>query len=140
MKNIFFILLFFIGSQYTTSQENEEITLRIEVSVTKYNKGKVLLALYDHKDHYMKKSCMSSTEKVKNNKVTIVFEGLKKGEYAFSLFHDVNDNGKLDNNFFGIPKEPYAFSNQQKGRFGPPKFDKVKFTVNENTHQKITIK
>lgn len=140
MKNIFFILLFFIGSQYSTSQENEEITLRIEVSVTKYNKGQVLIALYDHEDHYMKKSCMSSIEKVKNNKVTIVFKGLKKGEYAFSLFHDVNNNGKLDNNFFGIPKEPYGFSNEQKGRFGPPKFDKVKFTVSENTHQKITIK
>ncbi len=140
MKNIFFILLVLLGSQYTISQENEDITLSIEVSITKYNKGKIYIALYDDEDHYMKKTYMSSTEKVEDHKVTIVFKGLKKGEYAFSLFHDVNGNGKLDNNFFGIPKEPYAFSNEQKGRFGPPKFDKVKFTVNENTHQKISIK
>jgi uncharacterized protein (DUF2141 family) len=140
MKNIFFVLLLCLGSLSAVTQNKELVTLTIEVSVTKYNKGKIMLALYDHKDHYMKKSYMNSTENVENNKVTIVFEGLKKGEYAFSLFHDVNNNGKLDNNFFGIPKEPYGFSNKQKGRFGPPKFEKVKFAVNENVHQKITIK
>lgn len=140
MKNVLFILVAFLGSQYTTSQENEKVTLSIEVSITKYNKGKIYMALYDDEDHYMKKTYMSSSEEVTDHKVTIVFKGLEKGEYAFSLFHDVNNNGKLDNNFFGIPKEPYGFSNHQKGRFGPPKFDKVKFTVNQDTHQKISIK
>ncbi|MDT7832820.1 DUF2141 domain-containing protein [Flavobacteriaceae bacterium S356] len=140
MKNLFFILLVFLASQYTASQEKEDIMLQIEVNVTKYDKGKIYLALYDDEEHYMKKTYMSSSEEVEDHKVTIIFKGLKKGEYAFSLFHDVNSNGKLDNNFFGIPKEPYGFSNHQKGRFGPPKFDKVKFTVKENTHQKVTIK
>lgn len=140
MKKLFFVLFVFLGSQYTISQEDKEITLQIEISITKYNKGKIYLALYNHKDHYMKKTYMSSSEMVEDHKVMIVFRGLQKGEYAFSLFHDVNSNGKLDNNFFGIPKEPYGFSNQQKGRFGPPKFDKVKFTVNEDTYQKISIK
>jgi uncharacterized protein (DUF2141 family) len=140
MKNFLLTVLFVLGSLYVKAQQKEEITLTIEVSITKYNKGKIYLALYDHKDHYMKQSYMSTSEKVKNNKVTIVFKGLKKGEYAFSFFHDVNSNGKLDNNFLGIPKEPYGFSNEQKGRFGPPKFEKVKFTVDRNSHHKIAIK
>jgi uncharacterized protein (DUF2141 family) len=140
MKNIFFIVAFLIGIQYTVSQEKEEVSLTIEVSVTKYNKGTIYLALYNHKDHYMKTPYKSATEKVQDHKVVIVFKGLKKGTYAYSLFHDLNSNGKLDSNFFGIPKEPYGFSNKQKGRFGPPKFEKASFTVHTNSHQKITIK
>ena len=47
--------------------------------------------------------------------------------------------GKLDTNFLGIPKEPYGFSNEKKGRFGPPKFKEVSFTLNKSSIFKISI-
>ncbi|MFY0603541.1 MAG: DUF2141 domain-containing protein [Flavobacteriaceae bacterium] len=140
IKNLFLVIVFFLGLLSVSSQNEESYTLTIEVSVTKYNKGKILLALYDHPDHYMKKSIHSVSEKVVNHKAIIKFKNLKKGDYAYSLFHDINNNGKLDNNFFGVPKEPYGFSNKERGRFGPPKYHKVKFTIDKNTHQKISIK
>lgn len=140
MKKLFPLIIFFMGSLSMTSQSEEKVTLTIEVSVTKYNKGKVMLALYNQEDHYMKKSYMNSVEKVKNHKVTMVFKNIEKGEYAYSLFHDVNDNGKLDDNFLGIPREPYSFSNEKPGTFGPPAYKKVKFTITDDMHQKITIK
>ena len=36
---------------------------------------------------------------------------LASGEYLFSIFQDNNDNGKLDTNLLGIPKELFGFSN-----------------------------
>ena len=51
------------------------------------------------------------------------------GTYAVKLFHDANDNGRLDTNWIGIPKERFGFSNNAMGRFGPPDFDAVRFAL-----------
>jgi uncharacterized protein (DUF2141 family) len=48
------------------------------------------------------------------------------------LFHDANENGELDTNFLGLPKEAYAFSNNAKVTFGPPKFEKAMFEFKED--------
>jgi uncharacterized protein (DUF2141 family) len=44
-----------------------------------------------------------------------------------AAFHDENDNGKLDTNWIGIPKEGLASSNNAKGRMGPPKWRDASF-------------
>lgn len=139
MRTLFITLLFLCSGMLTSSaQEDETVTLTIEVSVTKYNKGKVLLALYNSEDSYMEDDYKSASVLVENNKAIITFNDIETGTYAFSLFHDVNDNGKLDTNFLGIPKEPYGFSNNEKGRFGPPKYKDVEFIVAQN--KTITLK
>jgi uncharacterized protein (DUF2141 family) len=45
------------------------------------------------------------------------------------LYVDSNKNEKLDTNFFGIPKEQFGFSNNAKGRFGPPSFESASFEL-----------
>jgi uncharacterized protein (DUF2141 family) len=37
-----------------------------------------------------------------------VFSGVPQGTYAVMVFHDENNNGKLDKNMIGIPKEVMA--------------------------------
>jgi uncharacterized protein (DUF2141 family) len=32
-------------------------------------------------------------------------DAVTPGDYAISVFHDENSNGKLDRNFMGMPKE-----------------------------------
>jgi uncharacterized protein (DUF2141 family) len=54
---------------------------------------------------------------------------LAPGEYAFFAYHDVDNNGELKQNPFGMPTEPYAFSNNFKLQFSKPPFAKLKFTV-----------
>lgn len=46
------------------------------------------------------------------------------GEYAVAVFEDQNRDGKLNRDLFGIPKEPYGFSNNARGSFGPPKLER----------------
>ena len=132
-------LLFFNGISTLTAQENKTLTITLEITTTKYNKGHVLLALYDSEKNYMKEIFRSAEVPIKNNKAKIIFNLLEKGEYAFSFFQDLNENKKIDTNFLGIPKEPYGFSNQKKGRFGPPKFKEVAFKLNKNDVFKIVI-
>jgi len=57
----------------------------------------------------------------------VILEDIPHGEYAVSVFHDENDNGKLDTGFMRIPKEPIGTSNNARGRFGPPKYRDARF-------------
>ena len=55
--------------------------------------------------------------------------------WAVSAHHDQNNNDQLDKNAFGIPTEPYGFSNNPKRGFGPPKFDEACFSIGSGEPQ-----
>jgi uncharacterized protein (DUF2141 family) len=117
-------------SGYAFSQLN----LDIEISGIKSDKGKIMLQLYDGKESTLDQAIGD----IKENKCLLSFKNLKPGKYAIRYFHDENGNGKLDTNTFGIPKEGYGFSNNAKGSFGPPAFEKWIFDLNEN--KKLSLK
>lgn len=45
--------------------------------------------------------------------------------FAIAAFHDTNNDGALSRNQFGIPAERYGFSNNARGKFGPPAFEEA---------------
>ena len=47
---------------------------------------------------------------------------LQPGTYAVALYHDLNDNHKIDKHFFGYPKEPFGLSNNFRPLFSAPEF------------------
>ena len=61
--------------------------------------------------------------------VSFTLHNLPAGTYGIQLFHDENSNSKLDANMIGIPKEPWAFSNNAAGSFGPPKWKDIRFEI-----------
>lgn len=77
-------------------------------------------------------------EMVEPGSVTYVYE-LPPGTYAIGIFHDVNLNNKMDNNFFGVPKEQYGFSNNARALFGPPDFENAAFVLKGSTSQSIDL-
>jgi uncharacterized protein (DUF2141 family) len=77
--------------------------------------------------------------KVVDAQAVVVFSDLPHGDYALKLFHDENDNRKLDTNFVGMPKEKFGFSNDAMGRFGPPSFEQARFRF-EAPEQTLRIK
>lgn len=52
---------------------------------------------------------------------------------GIAIFQDLNGDGKLTKNGFGLPIEPYGFSNNARSTFGPPSFSQAAFKVNEET-------
>lgn len=106
-----------------------QYTLTIEISDLKNNNGNIILSFNNEKEVKIKGIIQAITDK----KCIIVIENLKPGKYAFKYFHDENKNEKLDVNWVGIPKEGFGFSNNAKGTFGPPSFEKTIFIIKENT-------
>ena len=115
----------------------------IEVNGFHSQAGKVMIALAASKEEYDNdQNTFRQTEfRINNGQVIWNITNLPPGEYAIKLYHDENDNGKLDTNFFGIPKEDIGFSNNASARFGAPAYKEVKFQVIDNlVKQTIQIK
>ncbi len=60
---------------------------------------------------------------------SMVFQNLQSGSYAIIVFHDEDDNGMLDENYWGVPTEGYGFSNDAQGFLGAPDFDAAAVAV-----------
>lgn len=73
-----------------------------------------------------------------SGEVDLVFENLKNGLYAISLYHDANENGTFDQTGIGLPQEGYGFSNNAKPGLSAPSFDIAKFEVEGDTS--LTVK
>ncbi|WP_067067001.1 DUF2141 domain-containing protein [Roseateles chitosanitabidus] len=66
--------------------------------------------------------------------VTVRLTGLPDAPVGLSVFQDQNGNGKLDRNAMGMPIEPYAFSRQAQGNFGPPSFEQAALPAGTARH------
>jgi uncharacterized protein (DUF2141 family) len=93
-------------------------------------KGAVLAALYSNADDYAAdKNARFGRVDVTGAQAVISFADVPEGEYAIKMFHDVNGDGKMNANPFGMPTEPFAFSNNAVGNMGPAKWDAAHFAV-----------
>lgn len=103
--------------------------------------GKINLGLFNEAGYENGSAVNGGLIEVDGESVSITLEGVAPGTYGIKLYHDVNDNGTMDTNPFGMPTEPYAFSNNAKGRFGPASWAHASFEVNlDNTTHAINFK
>ena len=103
----------------------------IEVTSIKKWEGQIYIALFKPGSKFPEAGhqFVGKVIPVSSNIFVIADFELPAGEYAAAVFQDLNGNKKLDTNFLGIPKEPYAFSHNIKPKFSPPKFEECKFKV-----------
>ncbi len=105
--------------------------LSVKIGDLKSVEGNVRVGLFNTAADFPKKQMRGEFVKAKQGVVTVVFKDLPAGVYAVSAFQDVNDNKKLDTSAIGRPNEPYGFSRDPRGMFGPPSFDDAAFNVRE---------
>lgn len=93
--------------------------------------GQIMMSLFDKGDAYDAggKPVRLAAVPVEGTAATARFEGLAPGDYAIKAFHDVDGDGAMATNPFGIPLEPYAFSNDAKAEGGPAKWEAARFAV-----------
>lgn len=111
------------------AQEIKTFTIKVEVVNVSNNKGKMFFALHDSENNFLKKEIKGDIQPIHNNKSVAIFKDVPEGIYAVSVFHDENNNGKLDTNVIGIPTESFGCSNNAKGFMGPPKWKNAKFKL-----------
>lgn len=132
------MLLVIVVSWFETSAQS---SLEIHVNNIKSKKGSLQFGLFATEADFLKIPIEKKVIKSTGNEVTVVFENLQPGDYAISVIHDENENGELDSNALGIPKEGFGFGNNALGSFGPPPFEKAKITIaDEDIKQDIKLK
>ena len=106
--------------------------IRLRVVGLEEAKGNVRAALFLSGDDFKSERAYAQSEvPARREGVELVFRDVAPGRYGLSVFHDINANEKIDTSFVGVPKEPYGFSNNARGRFGPPTFSDFSFEVSE---------
>ena len=137
MNKLLSIVSFLLFFGQVFSQELYTITVLVED--VKNNNGKMYFALYNNESDFLEERYRGAVELITLNKSTTVFKNIPSGTYAVSVFHDRNDNGKIDTNFIGVPKEDYGCSNDANGFMGPPKWKNAKFTLNKDIEISINL-
>lgn len=129
-------LLAFAAPVFAQSADNR-LTLTFETGA---ETGAIMVALYDSEAAYEGgQPARVAQVNVATGQHEAVFD-LPAGAYGMKAFHDVNGNGKMDTNPFGMPTEPFAFSNNAVGNMGPAKWDRARFEVSGATAQTIRIR
>ncbi len=77
---------------------------------------------------------------IKNKTAQVAFSSVPTGTYAMFVFHDTNNNNKMDKNFIGIPKEGYGASKNKLPFANAPTFIENQFTVTENNSVVLQVK
>lgn len=120
-----------------------DATLTVRFQEIQAAKGQVMLSLFDSEAAHDAggRPVRVAAIKVEGDHAIATFEGLAPGKYAVKSFHDVNGDGKMNVNPFGMPVEPFAFSNNAKAMAGPAKWAATNFEVAAGaTEIRINIK
>ncbi len=117
-------------------------SLTVEFTGLKELSGSIMGVVVNSEDAYNEKAKPVRMMMIKADKASVseLLQGLTPGRYAIKVFHDVDGDMKMSANPYGMPIEPFAFSNNAKGSMGPAKWVDANFEVKagENVHV-ITI-
>lgn len=131
--------LLLLGNTFS-NKTNSTGTIDLEIQNIQQAKGSVLIAIYRGEENFLEDGQEIVTKAVlveKEGALTVSFDNLAFGEYSIAIYHDVNDNKKLDTNLVGIPNEPYGFSNDARSKWGPPKYRDAQFNLNQNRQEMV---
>jgi uncharacterized protein (DUF2141 family) len=135
-KIILALLLFFPLLGKTQS------SLIIKIEGLKKSQGELFIGLYNNEHTFKDTDSVFVKQIIPVDTLVMesIMDNLPDGDYALTLFHDENSNGKLDKNFLGAPREPYGFSNNPRIVFKAPGYDKCYFSVKGETEIHIKMK
>lgn len=115
--------------------------LTVTINNIKFVEGELYVAIYNDEDTYMDidRTAFREIIPVSAETESIIFTNVPDGEYAIAVFQDLNGNGELDKKGMGLPKEPFGFSNDARGKAGPPKYEKAKFSFSGDMNISIKL-
>ena len=130
------LILLFIAK--VESKDGNNGNLKVEVNGFISDEGKARILLFSPKEResfpsYDKISYLKKIVQIKNKQVIYIFESLPYGDYAISVHHDKNNDGKVNTNWIGLPNEGLGCTNDAKGFFGPPSFEQAEIHFRKDT-------
>lgn len=129
-----------LGTAATTPvlAQDSSVTFEFETGA---RTGSVMVVLFSSQAGYDRNQPVASMAvPASSSPVTVTFEGLAPGSYGMTSFHDVDGDGEMDTNPFGMPVEPYAFPNNAVGNMGPASWERARFNVSGAVVQTIILR
>ena len=115
--------------------------LTINIKNVRSSRGNIKVALFDQARGFPgnnQAAVRTEIVEIVDLSAQVVFRGLTDGEYAVSLFHDENNNNRLDTRL-RIPREPLGFSNNPR-LTGRPSFSRCSFELNADQSVDVYLK
>lgn len=108
-------------------------TVQLEVIGLENFEGQLIIRAYSGEktwltDGFIMEKKVDLASWPKGEPVVLTLE-LPRGEYALSVIHDQDGDGKLKTYSMGMPAEPVVMSNNAPGNFGPPRYKDAKFQL-----------
>jgi len=128
LRKLLLLCCLFVSLENAFADNN----VTLEINGVLVQGGLLYVAVYSNENDY--KAETSSIRFILDpiNSTIIHNLELPNGEYVVTIFQDINSNGELDTNLFGIPREPVGITNYN-GRGMPGGFQKLKVSVNNNS-------
>ena len=125
-----------------TAPAPEPVRLEIALTGLRSSAGTVMLCVWHSPKRFPAGNCEGEGTPLVAAAASVVQIAvpLAPGDYAISLIHDENGNGKLDKNLLGIPKEGVGFSQNPTLVFSAPTYAATRFDVAANTTETIRMK
>ena len=127
----------FLGAGLVLAKPVQIAELEVEIAGLRSDSGVIMLGLYDNPEAFEKAldfyekpdgfvrdrgRLLGAAIRLDTGIRKTVLGGLEPGRYAVILFHDENQDGKLDKNVIGVPTEGFGFSNNASGLLSAPDF------------------
>ena len=141
MKHLLFALS--ILSESTLYAFENNYTLTVKANNFKNDKGEVQFSLYNKDgtipDKQLNLYFLKKRVKVKDGHAEATFKDLPKGKYAVSLYHDENNNNKIDKGLV-MPEEGVGLSNFETIHFFRlPNFKAASFMLDNNIKKEMKV-
>lgn len=115
--------------------------LQIKISGLIHVPSKVYLALYDSAEDFLTEQRFRSyVIDVQGDELQWLVKDLPYGQYAVSVYQDLNGNARLDRGIFKQPTEPFGFSKAKHPFFKAPDFQQCVFELDRASTITIQLK
>jgi uncharacterized protein (DUF2141 family) len=134
------------GNVETTAATSTEVQRRdtvIRVTGLKAQRSNLLIAVFESPAGFPKsdQSTHTTTIEAEGEKVELSLSLPINCPIAIAVFQDLDGNKMISKSSIGIPIEPYGFSNNARGLFGPPTFQQSVVRLKEGSDTlEITVR
>ena len=135
MKIIKLIIILFFQANLIAQHSD----LNVKITNIKEVKGHLVIGVYNNPELFPKvdKQYKVFYIKVTASNMNYTIKGLKHGQYALAIFHDLNSDTICNRNIMGIPTEKYGFSKNVRPFLSAPSFEDA--AINLNSKKNIII-
>lgn len=146
MQKIVFLVLVaglcsFQQSAKMVLSDAKKAKVTLDIRGVQKSQGKIFIAAFRKSDPFpsMTGNFKSLIVNAKSASTEAVME-IPADTYSIAVFHDANNNGKMDKNLFGVPTEIYGFSNNARATFSAPNFEDAAFELKSEKKLVIYLK